>query len=138
MLKEFKEFVMKGNVLDLAIAVVIGAAFGKIIDSLVADVIMPPIGMALGNVDFSNLYINLSGGEYPSLAEAKKAGAAVIAYGAFINTIINFLIVALALFMVVRTANRLRKQQEAPAAPPEPSGEEKLLAEIRDLLKARA
>ncbi|MBX3276569.1 MAG: large conductance mechanosensitive channel protein MscL [Acidobacteria bacterium] len=138
MLKEFKEFVMKGNVLDLAIAVVIGAAFGKIIDSLVADVIMPPIGMALGNVDFSNLYINLSGGEYPSLAEAKKAGAAVIAYGAFINTIINFLIVALALFMVVRTANRLRKQQDAPAAPPEPSGEEKLLAEIRDLLKARA
>lgn len=138
MLKEFKEFVMKGNVLDLAIAVVIGAAFGKIIDSLVADVIMPPIGMALGNADFSNLYINLSGGEYPSLAEAKKAGAAVIAYGAFINTIINFLIVALALFMVVRTANRLRKQQEAPAAPPEPSGEEKLLAEIRDLLKARA
>lgn len=137
MLKEFKEFVMKGNVLDLAIAVVIGAAFGKIIDSFVADVIMPPIGMALGNVDFSNLYVNLSGGEYPSLEEARKAGAAVIAYGAFINTIINFLIVALALFMVVRTANRLRKQQEAPAAPPEPSGEEKLLAEIRDLLKSR-
>jgi large conductance mechanosensitive channel len=138
MFKEFKEFIMRGNVLDLAIAVIIGAAFGKIIDSFVADVIMPPIGMALGKVDFANLYFNLSGGEYPSLAEAKKAGAAVIAYGSFINTVINFLIIALVLFSVVKTANRMRKQEPAaPPALPEPTGEEKLLAEIRDLLKAK-
>lgn len=138
MFQEFKEFIMKGNVLDLAIAVIIGAAFGKIIDSFVGDVIMPPIGMVLGNVDFANLYFNLSGGEYPSLAEAKKAGAAVIAYGSFINTIINFLIIALVLFSVVKTANRMRKQElAAPPALPEPSAEEKLLAEIRDLLKAK-
>ena len=136
MFKEFKEFVMKGNVLDLAIAVVIGGAFGKIIDSLVTDIIMPPIGMLLGKVDFASLFINLSGGDYASLEVARKAGAAVIAYGAFINTVINFLIVALVLFLIVRTANRMR-QHEVPA-PAEPPAQEKLLAEIRDILKQRA
>jgi large conductance mechanosensitive channel len=136
MFNEFKEFIMKGNVLDLAIGIIIGAAFGKIIDSLVNDVIMPPIGMALGKVDFANLYLNLSGGVYPSLAEAKKAGAVVIAYGAFINAVISFLIIALVLFFIVRAANRLRR----PPAPPPPAltGEEQLLIEIRDLLKQRA
>ena len=138
MLKEFREFVMKGNVLDLAIGVIIGGAFGKIIDSLVNDIIMPPIGMALGKVDFANLYLNLSGGLYPSLAEAKKAGAVVIAYGAFINAVINFLIIALVLFFIIRTANRLRREPEPAPAPPQLSGEEKLLVEIRDLLKQRA
>jgi len=136
MFKEFKEFVMKGNVLDLAIAVVIGGAFGKIIDSLVTDIIMPPIGMLLGKVDFASLFINLSGGDYASLDAARKAGAAVIAYGAFINTLINFLIIALVLFLIVRTANRMRRP-EAPALA-EPPAQEKLLAEIRDILKQRA
>ena len=138
MLKEFKEFALKGNVVDLAIAVIIGGAFGKIIDSLVNDVIMPPIGKLLGNVDFASLYIDLSGGTYASLAEAKKAGAAVIGYGAFINTIVNFLIIALVLFFIVRGINKSRHLAPAPPAPTEPSAEEKLLMEIRDLLKKSA
>ena len=138
MLKEFKEFAMKGNVMDLAIAVIIGGAFGKIIDSLVNDVIMPPIGKVLGNVDFASLFIDLSGGTYASLAEAKKAGAAVIGYGAFINTIINFLIIALVLFFIVRTMNKSPALAPAPPPPPEPGAEEKLLTEIRDLLRQRA
>ena len=138
MLKEFKEFALKGNVMDLAIAVIIGGAFGKIIDSLVSDVIMPPIGKLLGNVDFASLFIDLSGGTYASLAEAKRAGAAVIGYGAFINTLINFLIIALVLFFIVRAINRTRMLEPAPAPPPaEPTAEEKLLTEIRDLLKQR-
>ena len=137
MWKEFKAFIMKGNVLDLAIGIIIGAAFGKIVDSLVNDVIMPPVGMALGKVDFANLYLNLSGGVYPSLAEAKKAGAAVIAYGAFINAVIYFLIIALVLFLIIRAANRLRRTPEPTPAPPL-TGEEQLLIEIRDLLKQRA
>jgi large conductance mechanosensitive channel len=136
MFKEFKEFIMKGNVLDLAIAVIIGAAFGKIVDSAVADIIMPPIGMLLGKVDFASLFINLSGGDYASLDAARKAGAAVIAYGAFINTIINFLIIALVVFLVVHTANRMRRP--VVAAPAEPTAQEKLLAEIRDILKQRS
>ena len=138
MLKEFREFIMKGNVLDLAVGVIIGGAFGKIIDSLVNDIIMPPIGMALGKVDFANLYLNLSGGVYPSLAEAKKAGAVVIAYGAFINALIYFLIIALVLFLVIRTANRMRREPEPAPVAPALTGEEKLLIEIRDLLKQRA
>jgi len=138
MLKEFKEFAMKGNVMDLAIAVIIGGAFGKIIDSLVNDVIMPPIGKVLGNVDFASLFIDLSGGTYASLAEAKKAGAAVIGYGAFINTIINFLIIALVLFFIIRTMNKSHALAPAPPPTPEPSAEEKLLTEIRDLLRQRA
>ena len=108
MWKEFKAFVMRGNVLDLAVAVIIGAAFGKIITSLVSDVLMPPIGRVLGKVDFSGLYINMSGTEYSSLAAAKAAGAATINYGLFLNALIDFLIVAFVLFMVIRTANRMQ------------------------------
>lgn len=116
MWKEFKEFISRGSVLDLAIGVIIGAAFGKIVTSLVDDVIMPPIGLILGRVDFSNLYINLSGGDYPSLEAAKAAGAATINYGVFINTVIQFLIVAFVLFLIIRQANRF-KREEAAAAP---------------------
>jgi large conductance mechanosensitive channel len=112
MFKEFREFIMRGNVIDMAVGIVIGVAFGKIVTSLVEDIIMPPIGLLLGKVDFSNLFVNLSSGSYATLADAKKAGAATINYGAFINTVISFLIVAFAIFMVVRAVNRLR----APAA----------------------
>lgn len=117
MMKEFKEFVMKGNVLDMAIGIIIGAAFGKIVSSLVNDVLMPPIGLLLGNVDFSNLFINLSGTPYASLAEAKEAGAPTIAYGVFINTVLDFAIVAFVIFLLVRQVNRLKRQQEATPAP---------------------
>ena len=113
MLKEFREFIAKGNVLDLAVGVVIGAAFGKIVASLVADVLMPPLGMLLGGVDFANLFANLSSGEYRTLAEARAAGAPVIAYGVFLNTILEFLIVAFAIFLVVRQANRMRRPEPA-------------------------
>jgi large conductance mechanosensitive channel len=136
MLKEFKTFVMRGNVLDLAVAVIIGGAFGAIVTSLVNDIIMPPIGLILGGVNFTDLFINLSDGSYETLTAAQEAGAATINYGIFINAVINFLIIAFVIFMIIRTANRLQKEEEAaPAAPPEPSAEEKLLAEIRDLLK---
>ena len=117
MLKEFKEFAMRGNVLDMAVGIIIGAAFGKIVSSLVNDVIMPPIGLLLGKVDFSSLYINLTGQSYASLAEAQKAGAATLNYGIFLNTIINFVIVAFAIFLLIRQVNRFAKKQEAPAAP---------------------
>lgn len=113
MFKDFKAFVMKGNVLDLAIAVIIGAAFGAIVVSLVNDVIMPPIGLALGHIDFKDLFISLSGQTYPSLAAAKTAGAPVIAYGQFLNTVINFLIIALVVFLVVRAASRMQKPAAA-------------------------
>jgi large conductance mechanosensitive channel len=113
MLKEFKEFAMRGNVLDMAIGIVIGAAFGKIIASLVDDIIMPPIGLALGNVDFANLFINLSGKDYPSLAAAKAAGAATINYGVFFNTILNFLIIAFVIFLLIRQVNAMQKPKEA-------------------------
>jgi len=116
MLKEFKEFAMRGNVLDMAIGIIIGAAFGKIITSVVNDILMPPIGLVLGKVDFSNLFINLSGKSYATLEAAKAAGAATIKYGVFINTVIDFIIVAFAIFLLVRQVNRL-KRQEAPAAP---------------------
>lgn len=116
MLKEFKDFLMRGNVLDLAVAVVIGAAFGAVIASFVSDILMPPIGMLLGNVDFSNLFLSLDGESYASLAAAQEAGAATINYGLFINSIINFVIIGFAIFMVVRAANRMKKP-EAPAAP---------------------
>jgi large conductance mechanosensitive channel len=109
MLKDFKEFVMRGNVLDLAIAVVLGAAFGAIVASLVNDVVMPPLGLALGHIDFKDLFISLSGQDYPTLAAAKAAGAPVIAYGQFINTIVNFLIIAFVIFLVVRQANKFKK-----------------------------
>jgi large conductance mechanosensitive channel len=117
MLKEFKEFAMRGNVLDLAVGVIIGAAFGKIVSSLVDDIIMPPIGKALGHVDFSNLFINLGESSYPTIAAAKAAGSPTINYGIFLNTIINFLIVAFAIFLLVRTVNRWTAKP-APAAAP--------------------
>lgn len=138
MLKEFKEFAIKGNVIDMAVGVVIGGAFGKIVNSLVADVIMPPIGLLLGKVDFSNLFLNLSGSPAASLAEAKAKGLATLNYGVFFNTAIEFLIIAFAIFVVVKQINRLKREAPAaPAAPPEPSNEEKLLGEIRDLLRSK-
>jgi large conductance mechanosensitive channel len=115
MLKEFKDFAMRGNVLDMAIGIVIGAAFGRIIASLVDDIVMPPIGLALGNVDFANLFINLSGKDYPSVAAAKAAGAATINYGIFFNTILNFLIIAFVIFLLIRQVNAMHKPKEAPA-----------------------
>src|SRR5271157_3367244 len=120
MLSEFKEFAVKGNVVDMAVGIIIGAAFGGIINSLVNDVIMPPVGLLLGKVDFSNLFIDLSGKGFTALSEAKKAGAPVMAYGAFLNTIINFAILAFVIFLVVQGVNRLKRQQAAaaPAAPP--------------------
>jgi large conductance mechanosensitive channel len=115
MLKDFKEFVMRGNVLDLAVAVIIGAAFGAIVTSMVNDIVMPPIGLVVGHVDFKDLFISLNGQSYPTLAAAKTASAPVIAYGQFLNTVINFLIVALVIFVTVRQAGKLQKQ---PAAAP--------------------
>lgn len=115
MFKEFKEFIMRGNVLDLAVGIIIGAAFGKIVTSLVNDIVMPPIGLVLARVDFSNLFIDLSGTHHASLDEAKKAGAATINYGIFLNNVIDFLIVAFIIFLVVREANKLRRRPaEAP------------------------
>ena len=124
MLKEFKEFAMKGNVLDMAIGIIIGAAFGTIVKSLVADVIMPPIGLLLGNVDFSSLYVLLKGGlkvagPYASLADAQAEGAVTLNYGIFINSVVSFIIVAFAVFMVVKSINKLkRKEEDIPAAAP--------------------
>jgi len=130
-IKEFKEFAVKGNVVDMAVGIIIGAAFGKIVSSLVADVVTPPLGFLLGGVDFSNLAITLK-------AAAGDAPAVVLSYGKFIQTVFDFTIVAFAIFMLIKGINRLkRKEEEAPAAPPEPSKEEQLLTEIRDLLKER-
>jgi large conductance mechanosensitive channel len=138
MLKDFREFAMRGNVVDMAVGIIIGAAFGKVVTSLVNDILMPPIGLLLGQVDFSGLFINLGALPYATLAAATEAGAPVIKYGLFINTVLDFVIVAFAIFMVIRAMNRMKKQQAAaPAPPPAPSAEEKLLTEIRDLLKAR-
>lgn len=118
MLKEFKEFAMRGNVVDMAIGIIIGAAFGKIVSSFVNDILMPPIGLLVGRVDFSSLFINLSEKPYASLAEAKAAGAPTINYGVFLNTVLDFVIVTFAVFLVIRQINRLRRQPEpAPAAP---------------------
>ena len=118
MLKEFREFAMKGSVVDLAIGVVIGAAFGKIVDSLVKDILMPPIGKLLGGVDFSNLFVALGGGPYPTLKAAQDAGAATLNYGLFVNAVIQFMIVAFALFMVVKGVNSMRREQAAAPPPP--------------------
>jgi large conductance mechanosensitive channel len=138
MLQEFKKFAMRGNVVDMAVGIIIGAAFGKIISSLVADVIMPPIGLLMGNVDFSNLFINLGEGAYQTLALAEEAGAPIIKYGVFAQTVLDFLIVAFAIFMAIKGMNSLKKkEEEAPAAPPKPSAEEKLLVEIRDALRQK-
>ena len=119
MLKEFKEFAMRGNVMDMAVGIIIGGAFGKIVSSFVNDVLMPPIGRLVGNLDFSNLFINLSGRSFATLKEAKEAGAATINVGVFLNTVIDFLIVAFAIFLVVRAMNRLKRREEAP--PPAPT-----------------
>jgi large conductance mechanosensitive channel len=115
MFKDFKEFIMRGNVVDLAVAVIIGAAFGKIVSSLVNDVLMPPIGLILGNVDFSNLFVNLSSTSYKSLAEAKTAGAATINYGVFLNAVVDFLIVAFVIYLLVRAVSRMKRLHAAPA-----------------------
>lgn len=137
MLKEFKAFAMRGNVVDMAVGIVIGAAFGRIVSSFVNDVLMPPIGMLMGNLDFSNLYVNLGADQFATLAAAEEAGAPVIKYGLFINNVLDFVIVAFAIFLVIRAMNNMKKkEEEAPPAPPEPSAEEKLLTEIRDSLRA--
>lgn len=140
MLNEFKSFIAKGNVVDLAVGIIIGVAFTAIVNSLVADLINPIIGLILGNVDFSNLYIDLSGANPPSLAAAREAGQPVFAYGAFITAVINFLIIAWVVFLLVKAVNRMKSRmiraEPAPAAPAGPT-EIELLAEIRDALKAR-
>jgi len=136
MLKEFKEFAMKGNVIDMAVGIIIGGAFGKIVTSLVNDIIMPPIGKIMGGVDFTNLFIDLSGGNYATLQEAQEAGAITVNYGMFVNTILDFVIVAFSIFIVIKQMNKLKRKKEAePEKAPAPSNEEKLLTEIRDLLK---
>jgi len=136
MMQEFRDFAVKGNAVDMAVGIIIGGAFGKIVSSLVNDVIMPPVGQLLGGVDFSGLFINLSDARYETLAAAKEAGAATLNYGAFIQTTIDFVIVAFVIFMMVRSMNSLRKkEEEKPAAPPEPSEEVTLLREIRDGLR---
>ena len=135
MMKEFKEFAVKGNAIDMAVGLIIGGAFGKIVSSLVNDVIMPPIGQALGGVNFSELFYALGGQTYDTLAAAEEAGAAVVKYGAFIQNILDFVIIAFVIFLMVRAMNNLRKKEEEAAPPPEPSDEAKLLEEIRDSLK---
>ena len=136
MLKEFKEFAVKGNMLDMAVGIVIGAAFGAIVSSLVDDIVMPPIGLLLGGADFSQLFVVLKGeGPFATIEQAKEAGAVTWNIGLFINAIIKFLIIAFSLFLVIRTFNQLKKKEaEKPAAPAEPPRQEVLLAEIRDLL----
>ena len=136
MLKEFRDFAMRGNVLDMAIGVIIGGAFGRIVSSLVSDVLMPPIGLLMGKVDFSSLFLNLSGTPQPSLAAAKAAGAPTLNYGVFLQSVFDFIIIAFVIFMLVKQVNRFKK--EAPPPPPAgPTNEEKLLMEIRDALKGR-
>jgi large conductance mechanosensitive channel len=139
MLKEFKDFAMKGNVLDMAIGVIIGGAFGKIVSSLVSDVLMPPLGLLLGKVDFSSLFIDLSGTSQPSLTAAKAAGAPTLNYGVFLQATFDFIIIAFVIFILVKQVNRFKRETPAapPAPPPGPTNEEKLLMEIRDALKNR-
>ena len=136
-IKEFKEFAMKGNVMDMAVGVIIGGAFGKIVSSLVSDIIMPLIGVLTGGISFTDLFINLGEGEFKTLAEAQEAGAAVFAYGQFIQNILDFIIIAFCIFLMIKAMNKLKK--EKPAEPEAPAGptQEELLAEIRDLLKTK-
>jgi large conductance mechanosensitive channel len=139
MLKEFREFAMRGNVVDMAVGIIIGAAFGAIVSSLVNDIIMPPLGLLLGRIDFSNLFIVLKGGSAPgpylSLAAAQAAGAVTLNYGQFVNRVVSFLIVAFAVFLLVKGMNSLKRKQEVkPAEPPKPSDEVVLLTQIRDAL----
>lgn len=136
MIQEFKEFAAKGNVIDLAVGVIIGAAFGKIVSSLVSDVVMPPIGLVLGNVNFSSLFFDLSGKGYATLVAAREAGAPVIAYGNFINSLIDFIIIAFVIFLMVKQINKLKKAEEKKDEAPERE-EVKLLTEIRDTLKKK-
>ncbi len=140
MWREFRDFAMRGNVVDLAVGIIIGAAFTTIVNSLVNDLIMPPLGLLIGGVDFSNFFVTLKGGAHPTIEAAKAAGAVTVNYGLFINAVIRFLIVAFAIFILVKQINRLKTEEPAakPAPPPEPPRQEVLLAEIRDLLKARA
>jgi large conductance mechanosensitive channel len=135
MLREFKEFAMRGNVVDMAVGIIIGAAFGRIVTSFVNDVIMPPIGLLVGNVDFSQLFINLGDGAYATLAEAQEAGAATLNYGIFLQTLFDFLIVAFVIFLVVQQMNKLKRKDEAAPAPLKPTKDQELLTEIRDLLR---
>ena len=136
LVSEFKEFAVKGNVVDMAVGVIIGAAFGKIVSSLVGDVVMPVVGLAVGGVDFSELYVNLGPDSYPSLAAAVEAGAPVVKYGVFINTALDFLIIALVIFMAIKAINRLKREAPpAPEAPKEDPEDIRLLREIRDALK---
>ena len=139
-IKEFKEFAVKGNVMDMAVGVIIGGAFGKIVSSLVDDILMPLIGKATGGVSFTDLFVNLGDGTYKTLAEAKEAGAAVFAYGQFIQNIVDFIIVAFCIFLMLKGINKMNRKKEEPAPEPEaPAGptQEELLAEIRDLLKKK-
>lgn len=141
MFKEFKAFAMRGNVVDMAVGIIIGASFGGIVNSLVNDIIMPPIGVLMGKVDFANLFFVLKKGSeavqsYATVAEAKAAGAVTLNYGLFINSLVSFVIVAFAVFMLIRAMNRMMKKEEVkPSEPPAPPKQEILLAEIRDLLK---
>jgi len=137
MISEFKAFALKGNVVDMAVGVIIGGAFGKIVGSMVSDLMMPVIGLVTSGVSFSDRFIALDGESYPSLDAAKEAGASVLTYGTFLDAVINFLIVALCLFLVVRAMNAAKRKEEAPApaAPPPPPRQEILLEEIRDLLR---
>ena len=139
-IKEFKEFAMKGNVMDMAVGVIIGGAFGKIVTSLVNDVLMPVISMCTGGIDFTNLFVNLSDDtKYATLAAAQEAGASVFAYGSFIQNIIDFIIIAFCIFLMIKGMNKLNRKKEEPEQPAEPAGptQEELLAEIRDLLKTK-
>ncbi len=140
MFEEFKKFAIRGNVMDMAIGIIIGAAFGKIVTSFVNDILMPPLGLLVGDADFSDLFVTLSGPAADTLEAAKEAGAVTLNYGAWLNTVVDFTIVAFAIFIVVKQINRLKEEEKKPEVPkpPEPTAEEKLLAEIRDLLKARA
>ena len=136
MVQEFKEFAVRGNVVDMAVGVIVGGAFGKIVSSLVQDIVMPPVGALLGGVNFKNLYINLGSGGYETLEAAEKAGAPLIKYGAFLNTVIDFVIVALVVFMAVKAINRIKREPPAaPAEPPATPEDVLLLREIRDALK---
>lgn len=135
LLKEFRAFISRGNVIDSAVGIILGTAFTAIVNSLVNDIIMPPIGLLIGGIDFSNIFIDLSGQSYNSLAEAQEAGAATINVGLFVNTVINFIIIAGAVFLLVKQVNRIyREEAEEPSAPPAPPRQEVLLEEIRDLL----
>ena len=135
---EFRAFAIRGNVVDLAVGIILGAAFTTIVNSLVNDIIMPPLGLLIGGIDFANFFVTLKGGSFPTLEAAKTAGAVPINYGLFINAVIRFVIVAFAIFILVKQINRMRwEEAEAPTAPPAPTREEVLLTEIRDLLSSR-